>query len=963
MQTRNALALSITVALSASLTACGGGGGSHASSPAPAYVAPAPAPPPAPPLPPPPAPPAPAPAPTPPPLPPPPPGVPPEFYNHLTPIRAQTAWTEVQNGNGPLQGQGVKIGILDTGVIENIFALVGRISSYTNYVADADTSTGDKIGHGTIIAQIIGGIPYTDGYDNITIPGGVAPQSQLYVARVIADSSSSTAPVRIGDAVRDMTSAGIRLFNMSYEVDEDITKFAGQQNNPSSFASTNHNYYTPIVQHDGLAVFAAGNSGMPNPGLEAGLPYLFPDLKNHWLAVVNVTVDSSYNVTGLDKSTNVPSNACGVAAAWCLAAPGLAYVAPVPGTEFSGGGAEGTSISAPQVTGTAALVWQQFPWMTASNVQQVILGTATPLGDPSLYGYGLLNAAAAVNGPQRLDWGLFVANVPAGFTSWFTNSLSGTGGIDKEGAGTLLLYRDSTYTGDTIVGGGILHLNGNLSSNVTIKPAGTLAGTVNITGNVYNNGKLTTAMGSQTISGNYVATSTSITEISPPAYMYVFGSATLDGTVSITDGFDGYVTKSSEIVLIASKLVGRFASLTLDSVYTSGSLSYTAQEVYVNLTRANVAQVTSMALPATAVSTQQTAQHVEQALQQADVFVQTDASNHQQFLTAAGQFESTPTMQAAARSITSLSGEIHASSQALNLQQATIVNRTIADRLADPLFHVGGAWFQATGANGDLARSGFASGNYSGGGAVAGIDRVVADNSVVGMAFSWDRLTADYSGDAGRSTSRTNGISLYGRFSLGDAYLAASIGQDWVRSTVNRTAYLGVIRQSIGTSRDDKVTSAYAEAGYAFRTASWAVTPFASLGLNHLDRDGFTEQGAGGFGLTAGSESFDETIGQAGSRFSYGWSTSNGTMSLSGYALWQHLFSGRDLGFKAAYAGAPSASFTVEGINPVKDSGWVGVGLMSTLGERWSAWLNFDAQIAGKGTSARAATAGVKYSF
>jgi len=203
MQTRNALALSITVALSASLTACGGGGGSHSSSPAPAYVAPAPAPaPPAPPAPPPPLPPpAPAPAPAP-PLPPPPPGVASEFYNHLTPARVQTAWTEVQNGNVQLQGQGVKIGILDTGVIGNNWELEGRISGYTNYVADADTSTDDKIGHGTVIAQIIGGTPTYDGYDNFTLPGGVAPKSQLYVARVIADSSSSTAPIRIGDAVR-----------------------------------------------------------------------------------------------------------------------------------------------------------------------------------------------------------------------------------------------------------------------------------------------------------------------------------------------------------------------------------------------------------------------------------------------------------------------------------------------------------------------------------------------------------------------------------------------------------------------------------------------------------------------------------------------------------------------------------------------------------------------------------------
>jgi outer membrane autotransporter protein len=297
------------------------------------------------------------------------------------------------------------------------------------------------------------------------------------------------------------------------------------------------------------------------------------------------------------------------------------------------------------------------------------------------------------------------------------------------------------------------------------------------------------------------------------------------------------------------------------------------------------------------------------------------------------------------------------------LQQANIVSRTIADRLADPLFTPGGAWVQATGADGNLATPGFAGASYSGGGAVAGVDTAVGDGSAIGVAFSWNRMTSDYNGDIGRSTSRTSGISVYGRWSLGDAYLAGRIGQDWVRSTVDRTAYLGLDTQSIGTKRDDKLSSAYAEAGYAFKADHWTVTPFGSLGLNHLDRDGFTEQGAGGFGLTARSQTLDESIGQLGSRFGYSWSTSAGTTSLSGYALWQHLFGGRDLGLNASYVGEPTASFVVEGINPVKDSGWVGIGLTSSLGQHWSWWLNFDAQVAGKGNTARAATAGVKFNF
>ncbi|BDU19005.1 serine protease [Dyella sp. GSA-30] len=885
------------------------------------------------------------------------------LYNHLNPINVPPARSENQHGTDLLEGQGVKVGILDTGVIETNPALVGRIYGYKNYVDDADTSTGDKIGHGTVIAQILGGTPDVAPDGQWTFPGGVAPQVQMYVARVIRDSSTSTAPNRIGEAVSDMVNAGIRLFNMSYGVDTTIDKFAGQQNDPTSAASITHSLYTPIIQHDGLAVFAAGNDGAAQPQLEGGLPSLFPDLKNNWITVVNVATDNNGHVIGLDKT----SNACGVAEMWCLSAPGLAYVSPVPGTQFASGGADGTSNSAPQVTGVAAMVWQQFPWMSASNVQQTILGTANALGEQDIFGWGLLNAGGAVNGPGALNWGVFIANVPTGYTSTFNNVLMGTGGLDKEGGGTLILGGEILYNGATTVGGGVLQLSqwGGIS-NVTINSGGTLSVTVAnvpITGNIVNSGKLSTGLGSLQVKGDYTATSTAITEITPYQILSVNGTASLDGTLSVTRGNRTYLSSEVDPLITGVLVQGQFASLTLDSVFSSGVLNYAPNNVFITLTRSSVPTVASVALPVSAVSAQETAQHVEQALHQLDGQVQAKPSESSAFLAAAGQFEYAPTIQAAARSITSLSGEIHASSQALNLQQANIVSRTIADRLADPLFTPGGAWVQATGADGNLATPGFAGASYSGGGAVAGVDTAVSESSAIGVAFSWNRMTSDYNGDIGRSTSRTSGISVYGRWGLGDAYLAGRIGQDWVRSTVDRTAYLGLDTQSIGTKRDDKLSSAYAEAGYAIKADHWTVTPFGSLGLNHLDRDGFTEQGAGGFGLTARSQTLDESIGQLGSRFGYSWSTSAGTTSLSGYALWQHLFGGRDLGLNASYVGEPTANFVVEGINPVKDSGWVGIGLTSSLGQHWSWWLNFDAQVAGKGNTARAATAGVKFNF
>jgi hypothetical protein len=67
----------------------------------------------------------------------------------------------------------------------------------------------------------------------------------------------------------------------------------------------------------------------------------------------------------------------------------------------------GTSFSAPFVTGMAALLFEMFPNLTAKEVGQIILETATDLGVPGVddvFGHGLINIARALQpiGPTTL---------------------------------------------------------------------------------------------------------------------------------------------------------------------------------------------------------------------------------------------------------------------------------------------------------------------------------------------------------------------------------------------------------------------------------------------------------------------------------------------------------------------------------------------------------------------------------
>src|SRR6185437_4469712 len=146
--------------------------------------------------------------------------------------------------------------------------------------------------------------------------------------------------------------------------------------------------------------------------------------------------------------------------AWCLSAPGNVQF-PAVG-RLADGFANGTSASAAVVSGVAAQVWQAFPWMTAANVSDTILTTATPYDDGShqtpnpTYGWGMINAAKAIHGPAQFAFGDFNAKLPICTVSTFSNDIDGSGGLILSGLGTLVLTGNNTYTGGITINDGTL---------------------------------------------------------------------------------------------------------------------------------------------------------------------------------------------------------------------------------------------------------------------------------------------------------------------------------------------------------------------------------------------------------------------------------------------------------------------------------------------------------------------------
>ncbi|WP_261460440.1 autotransporter serine protease, partial [Serratia marcescens] len=293
-----------------------------------------------------------------------------------------------------------------------------------------------------------------------------------------------------------------------------------------------------------VTIFAAGNDGnLNNPDAMAGLAYFVPDIAPNWLSVASLQDPTN---TG-DYSISTFSSRCGYTASLCVSAPGTrVYSSIIEGTSVENlttGYAKysGTSMAAPHVAGSVAVLMERFPYLNGAQVAEVLKTTATDMGAPgidALYGWGMINLGKAINGPGMLvtaedipeefripdPTGVaygptqFVVDLPGvgavldkgkptervcsdvlcGLDFW-SNDISGHGGLTKQGIGTLVLTGNNTYSGPTLVNQGRLAINGSVTSAVSVQSGGIVGGSGTV-------GSLTARRGGTVAPGNSIGT-------------------------------------------------------------------------------------------------------------------------------------------------------------------------------------------------------------------------------------------------------------------------------------------------------------------------------------------------------------------------------------------------------------------------------------------------------------------------
>lgn len=285
-------------------------------------------------------------------------------------------------------GQGVTIGIVDTGIDIDSPEFAGRISSASTDVA-GNRGIDAEDDHGTHVAMIAAA-----DRDNTGIMG-IAWQSTIMALRADAPGSCATEDANdpnsgckfsdsaIAKGVDHATQNGATVINLS---------LGGSVPSVWLIAAIERATAAGVV-----IIVSAGNDGNPNPDAFATI---IRSAGNG-----NVVIAGSVNEQGTVSSF---SNLGGSEANWYLGALGERVCCVYEdgtmkvSTDSSGRKVvellSGTSFSAPQIAGAATLLRQAFPNLTAAQVVDLLLRTARDAGaagTDTTYGRGILDIANA----------------------------------------------------------------------------------------------------------------------------------------------------------------------------------------------------------------------------------------------------------------------------------------------------------------------------------------------------------------------------------------------------------------------------------------------------------------------------------------------------------------------------------------------------------------------------------------
>jgi subtilisin family serine protease len=275
---------------------------------------------------------------------------------HLQMIDIAAAWA-ITTGS-----PAVPVAVVDTGIDVNQPDLAGKVIGGYDFVDETFTLR-DDVGHGTAVASFI-----TANTGDGKGLAGLAPEARVLAFRVLGRNGGASF-----DAARGIIAAadaGARVINCS---------FGGPA--PARVFQQAIEY---AHRKGAVVIAAAGNSGSARPNYPAADRHVIAIGASNWR----------------DEVAGFSQRGAHVA----VVAPGAGVLGAVAGGDQAV--VNGTSFSAPVVSGVVALMLAANPALTPDEVRRILEGTADdigPAGFDEAAGWGRVNAGRAVAAARAGD--------------------------------------------------------------------------------------------------------------------------------------------------------------------------------------------------------------------------------------------------------------------------------------------------------------------------------------------------------------------------------------------------------------------------------------------------------------------------------------------------------------------------------------------------------------------------------
>jgi len=252
---------------------------------------------------------------------------------------------------------------------------------------------------------------------------------------------------------------------------------------------------------------------------------------------------------------------------------------------------------------------------------------------------------------------------------------------------------------------------------------------------------------------------------------------------------------------------------------------------------------------------------------------------------------------------------------------------------------------------------------FNSGGFLLGADYKWSEHFTTGLYAGYQGTYAKYADD---SNLRVNSALFggYATYDNGGFYADAIVGGGYSNYTAKRSISFSSIDRVARSQPGGGQFTTYLDAGYDWEVKGFTFGPIVSGQYTYAGIAPFTESGADSLDLKVSQQNANSIRTNIGGRVAYTWNiTSSITFIPEVRMFWQHEFLNNPRNIASSLDGGSGPGFGYETSAPARDSVFAGAGISARFGDRWDAYVYYNADFGRQDYLSHIISAGLGFKF